>query len=246
MAENQTLPDGDTSFALGQKASLDAAGIPEGAFAGAVNASTDKGNIRPRWGWNRKDLDFSRTGLYTLPSKQQRTFKDVFEAGNFQALIPYSVGPDYYLIAVIAGFIFLIHQKTFVVTVLNPDDKLDPFRVRVNWSDADKYLVIFDWPNRPFILEGIEVRRSDLSKNEVPISEAGAYNQNRLFITNAGNEFTAGDPTGNLATPNAPITFNEVLQPSSPYIDQIWKRPNYRSGLLAVYRYFYWYRFSAC
>lgn len=221
MAENQTIPDGDTSFALGQKASLDAAGIPEGAFAGAVNASTDKGNIRPRWGWNRKELDFSRTGNYILPNLQERTFKDVFEAGNFQALIPYSVGPDYYLIIISAGFIFLVNQKTFVVTVLNKEDKLDPFRVRVNWSDADRYLVIFDWPNRPFILEGIEIRRSDLSKNEVPISEAGVYNQSRLFITNAGNEFTGGDPTGNKATPNAPITFNEVLQPSSPYIDQI-------------------------
>lgn len=221
MDENE-LDDGSSDFRAGQDASKEPSLIAENAFAAGVNVTTQEGIIGPRDGWAKRKLKFPEGG-YTLRTKQVRSYADIFHSGRYQAHIPYSIGRDYYQLIIISGLMFLVNQNTYEVRMLEITDKsiLNEKAIRINWSVAGRYLVIFDFPSYPVIIDGIEARRADPAKYEVPISVLGAYNQNRLMIANAGNEWTGGDPAGNLATPNAPITFEEVLAPNAAYPNQV-------------------------
>lgn len=222
----ELLEDGTTNFAGGQNAALDPDLIAENQYFIGVNVSAETGSIKPRWGYTHLDaLDFSEAGSYTRKSLFKVTFEEVFRDGRFQALIPYSIGPDYYMIYIVSGFIFLINLQNFIVKVLNPTDPVNVNERRINWSSAGPYLVIFDFPNVPFILDGIMIRRSDPLKDEVPTSVLGTHNQNRLMIANAGITWTAGDPAGNPLTPLAPITFTEVNLSSSPFVGDLYQIP---------------------
>ncbi len=218
--------DGVTNFLGGQDASKIPSRIPESCYQEGVNISVALGVPEPRWGLVKKKLNFTDQ-TYTLPSNRQVTYKSIFHSGRFQAFIPYKVSGQPYLVVVISGIIFLINQTTFDVGIINVagGGMLNENTPRLNWSNAGRYLVIFDYPNYPIILEGITARRADPAKYEVPVSTIGAYNQNRLFIGNAGQDYTAGDPTGSLAAPEAPITFQEVLIPSAAYFGQLFSLP---------------------
>ena len=152
----------------------------------------------------------------------------MFRSGKFQVQAAYNVGSDQYQLVVVSGYIFLINQVTYEVTFvpIQGGSTLNENTPRLNHAPADKYYVIHDYPNFPVILEGITARRADPAKDEIPVSVGGAYNQNRYFIYNAGNEYTAGDPTGSLAAPQAPITFLEVETPGSPVFGEIFALPN--------------------
>lgn len=216
MADGSELVDGCVDFSRGQNAAKTPDHVaPNGYYAG-VNVSTQKGCLGPRFGWKDQDLEFPSGGI-TLPTKQVRKYVSIFEEGKFQAGIPYRIGQEFFHIVVISGVIFLINRDTLAVSEITIADgsKLDPTRTRVNWSDWGKYLVLWDYPARPVIIENGLARRADPSKYEIPVSTQGAYNQNRGFIVNGLNSFTAGDPAGSLATPDAPITFTEVLTPGA-------------------------------
>lgn len=225
MAENLVF-DGQNSFLGGQDASKSPQLIPKDSYSAGINTNVSKGAITPRWSWGKKKLIFPDE---VLPISGNRfvPYSEIFHSGRFQALIPYSIGVNYYLIIVIAGVIFLVNRNTFEVTIIPIQDgsSLNETAPRLNWSNAGRFLVIFDWPNFPVILEGITAKRADPTLFEVPISVMGTYNQNRLFIANAGNEFTGGDPTGNLATLDAPVTFEEVEAPAGLYLGQIFQLP---------------------
>jgi len=224
----EILVDGAVDFTGGQDASRVADRIGPSNYASGINVSSYRGALRPRWALARrsKKLVFPAGGIknkagYEIP------FKSIFESGNFQAMAPYKVGPDLYILVVVAGYIFLINKESYRVSYLPIEGGsiLNPNADRINWSVAGDFFVLFDWPAPPVILEGIEARRSDLDKNEVPVSVMGTFNQSRLFIANAGGEFTGGDPVGNLLTPDAPITFDEVNTISSPYFGQVFQLP---------------------
>lgn len=220
------LYDGTLNFAGGQNAGLEPNLIADNQYALGINVTAENGSLRPRWGLIHLDkLDWSQAGLYTRKSGFKVAFEQVFNSGRFQAFIPYSIGPDYYIIYVVSGFIFLINTQTFIVKVLNPTDPVNVNANRVNWSSAGPFLVIFDFPNVPFILDGIMIRRSDPQKDEVPVSVLGTHNQNRLAIANAGIDWTAGDPAGNPLTPDAPITFTEINLNSSPFVGDVYQVP---------------------
>lgn len=225
MADENIVFDGTYSFKGGQNAAIDPAEIGANQYFIGVNVSAQTGSLVPRWGLTDLPLDFSDTGYFTRTSGVNVSWKEVFESGKFQAFIPYSIGPDYFNLYVISGYVFVINLETLTVGVINPDDPVNVDADRINWSNAGEYLVIFDYPNYPFILEGIQIRRADPANNEVPISVLGAYNQNRLMIANAGLGWTAGDPAGSTAAPDAPITFNEVMVPSSPYVADVYEVP---------------------
>lgn len=223
----QLVEDGTVNFSGGQNAALDPDLIAENQYFIGVNVSAEIGSLKPRWAYiHLDDLDFSKAGQYTRKSGFKVDFEEVFLDGRFQALIPYSIGPDFYNIYIVSGFIFLINLQTFVVTVMNPTDPVNVNERRINWSSAGPYLVIFDFPNVPFIIDGITIRRSDpAGKDEIPVSVLGTHNQNRLAIANAGITWTAGDPAGNPATPFAPITFTEVYLNSSPFKGDLYEIP---------------------
>src|SRR5688572_1539288 len=148
----QLLYDGTLNFAGGQNAALDPELIAENQYAVGVNVSAETGSLKPRWGYTHlDDLDFTDTGTYRRKSGFVVAFEQVFYSGRFQALIPYSIGPDYYVIYIVSGFIYLINLQTFKVQVLNPLDPVNVNARRINWSSAGPYLVIFDFPNVPYI-----------------------------------------------------------------------------------------------
>lgn len=224
MAPNDILPDGTSNFSGGQNAAIAPHSLQPNQFALAVNMTTATESLGPRWGIHQDDLDFSDVGEYTLPETGKKTsFEIIYRRAKFQAFIPYSIGVDFYNIIIASGFIFLVNLQTFKVTVLNPVDQVNPYADRINWSNAGNYLTIFDFPNVPFILQGINIDRSDLSLGQVPVSVMGTYNQNRLCIANAGHDWTAGDPAGSQAAPMAPITFLEIEIPSSPYVGDVYQ-----------------------
>jgi len=225
VADESIIPDGTFNFSGGQNSALDPDLIADIQYYIGINVSAEEGTLKPRWPLIEQPLDFSSTGSYTRPTGFQVSWEEVFSSGKFQAFIPYSIGPDYYNIWIVSGFLFLINLETFAVSVLNLADPVNIYADRINWSNAGNYLVIFDWPNRPLILEGIEIRRSDPAAFEVPASVLGALNQNRLVIASAGIDWTAGDPAGSPATPNAPITFTEIILPSTGFTGDQYQIP---------------------
>ena len=229
-AAESFLYDGSTVFVGGQDASKVPAQVPEGNYFAGVNIQVSKGVPVPRWALDKKKLIFPEGGI-TLPNSFALvTYEEVFRSGKFQVQAAYNVGSDQYQLVVVSGYIFLINQVTYEVTFvpIQGGSTLNENTPRLNHAPADKYYVIHDYPNFPVILEGITARRADPAKDEIPVSVGGAYNQNRYFIYNAGNEYTAGDPTGSLAAPQAPITFLEVETPGSPVFGEIFALPTDR------------------
>lgn len=226
------LVDGTTAFNGGQDASKAPSQLPENTYYAGVNISIEKGIPRPRWALTFKDLKLPGGGQLISGSNNRVPFAEIFEAGRFQLAAPYAINGVKHLLVVISGIIYLMNIVTLEVTVIVPTDgsTLNQNTPRLNWSNAGKYFVIHDYPNLPMILEGTVARRSDQSKYEVPVSTVSAYNQNRLFIGNTGIGLTGGDPTGNLATPNAPITFEEVLAPGAAFLGQFFELPTQLNG----------------
>lgn len=211
----------------GQDASKIPSLVQPDSYSAGVNVSVAKGILSPRWGVKKNKFTYPSGGIKVPPGNVFISYENIFHSGRFQALIPYTFGSTNYLLIVVNGIIFVHNLDTRAVTVMDIADgsNLNENAERLNWSFAAKFLVIFDYPNFPVIIENLSARRADPAKFEVPVSTLGAYNQNRLFIANAGDEFTAGDPTGNPATPEAPITFEEVIAPASNFLGQVFELP---------------------
>lgn len=226
MADQDLLKDGQTDFTGGQDASKIPSRIPPNSIAAGVNISLSKGVPQPPFGVSKRRIKFPATGLTNPISNVTVPYEEIFHAGRFQSLIPYQIGTENFLIIVISGVIYLVSLQTYTAQILTvAGGGLNENTPRLNWSTAGQYTVIFDYPNFPVILDGNTARRADPAKAEVPISVLGAYNQNRLFIANALNEFTGGDPAGSLAAPEAPVTFIEVETLASPFFGQIFQLP---------------------
>lgn len=220
------LVDGSDDFSGGQNAALIPDRIAPNQYAAGINVSVRRASIQPRWGFERKSLLFPND--YVLDTfKKRRSVQSTFESGKFQALIPATIANKTYLISVIAGRIYVTNIDDFstVLIPISDGSTLNPRRSRVNWTLADRFVVLYDFPNVPVIIDGLSARRADQTLMEVPASTNGAYNQNRLFIVNNGSEFTGGDPLGSKYTPNAPITFEEVMTPGSVYYGQVFNLP---------------------
>lgn len=220
------LQDGQTVFSGGQDASKIPSRIGTDAYASAVNITVADGVPATPWGYLKRTIKIPDGGITNSINGSLVSYAEIFSAGRYQAFIPYQIGSQNFVVIVVSGVIFLIETQNFTAQILTvAGGGLNENTPRLPWSTAGKYTVIFDYPNFPVILDGNNVRRADPALFEVPISTLGAYNQNRLFIANAGDEFTGGDPAGNLATPEAPITFTEVEENSAPYVGQIFELP---------------------
>lgn len=225
--------DGNLDFSGGQDASKIADRIAPNAYHAGVNLTTRLGALGPRPGFNKLPLVLPEGEIFDV-NGAPHSYATIFNAGRYQAIAPYSIGNDYYLVIVISGIIFLVNQVTYEVQVMpiNDGSYIDENHARVNWSPAGRFLVLFDFPNFPVILDGLICRRANPANMEVPISVMGTYNQNRLFVSNAGNEFTGGDPSG-YTFPDAPITFQEILTPAAPFFGQIFQLPtNYNNDVI--------------
>lgn len=212
------LDDGNIAFNGGQNDGTlpDRIGIEQ--YRRGINVKTTDGVISPRPAFVHTDLTMMTTGKI-----KNRTFRQIFNTGKFQAAMSYDSDDGTFIIAVISGLIFRIDPSTKEVEYIpigDEDDRMNQYRKRLNWSYAGRFLVFFDYPNLPVILENKEARRANSDDYEVPVSALGTYVQNRFWISNAVHEFTASDPIGGINT-NAPITFEEVLAPAAAYLGQV-------------------------
>lgn len=215
---------GSGDFIGGQNAALIPDRIPDNCYYSGINVSTKRASLMPRWGFEKQDTVYPEGGVYDHNSNY-RTYKEIFNSGKFQLVAPYPSGSAARLVIVISGIIFFYNVNTGGLFVVNITDGsfLNPRASRLNWTPALKSLVIFDFPNYPVIIDGATARRADPFNYEIPVSIIGTYNQNRLFIGNAGSEFTAGDPIGSTAAPDAPLTFLEIMLTASPYYGQVFQ-----------------------
>lgn len=230
--------DGNTSFLGGQNAGLEPHLIGETQYWKGVNTSNKNGALRSRPGYKHLvNIRVTTEGGIVGSDARVRSYEKIFRTGKFQGAGPYVADAGIFIIAIISGVIFRIEpstQQAIVLPVENqstalpfdaeepPTQRLNQYQDRHHWTQAGKDFVIFDYPDYPILINGQEARRVDPAKYEIPVAAVvGTYNQNRLFVFSNVHEFTAGDPVGNLATPNAPITFEEVFAPAAAFAGQV-------------------------
>lgn len=225
--DTQPVEDYTVDFSLGQDAYNWPDRIAKNAYAKGVNVKSDRGILSPRAAFERQESIFDDDEFFPTATGRQISTQQIFRSCRFQAFVPYFQGDDYVFLIVVAGLIYRWDPKTGKIVLLSSTLTLNQYSMRVNWSLAGRYIVFFDWPNYPLIVEKTTVFRANpnniingVLQPQVPISTIGAFNQDRLAVANAGNEFTLGDPVGNKLTPEAPITFTEVLSNVATYPGQ--------------------------
>jgi hypothetical protein len=219
---------GDSSFVSGQDDYHLADQLIAGQFARGINITIGRGGPQGRFGLVQKELVFPEGGVSNI-YRDVRTWEAIFRSGKFQALIPYRSGNQDYAIVIVSGYFFRIDIDTNVVAILNDGDKprTNQYASRVQWSLAGQYIVVFDAPDYPILINGETITRANPNNEingspapEVPVSILGTFNQDRLVVSNLAYQFTMGDPVGEIGNVNPPITFAEVLVPSAPYFGQ--------------------------
>lgn len=217
---DEFVDDGTIDWSLGMDSFHDPENIRPDQYYKGINVTSMGGYLSPRYGFHERPLTFENTQVKSKHIIAVRSIESIWLSGKFQAFIGYFQKPEHYIVTVISGLIYKTNIRTWKTVLMSQDIKVNQYVSRVNWSYAKDKIELFDYPDYNVIIDGDTVRRADPKKQETPISTNGAYNQNRLFITNNGAEFTAGDPVGSLAAPDAPITFKEVLTSGSPFFGQ--------------------------
>lgn len=234
----QPVFDGNESFLGGQNAGLEPHLIGQNQYWKGINTSNKNGALRSRPGYKHLvNVTVITEGGIVGADARTRSYKDIFRTGKLQGAGPYIADQGVFIIVIISGIIFRIDSTTNMAVVLEveeqdsllpfdaeepPTQRLNQYTDKHHWSQAGKYFVIFDYPDYPVIIEGQTARRVDPAKYEIPVPAVlGTYNQNRLFVFSNVHEFTAGDPVGNPATPDAPITFEEVFAPAAAFNGQV-------------------------
>ena len=241
----QLIFDGNVSFRGGQNAGILADRIREDQYASGVNVTTVDGGLSPRPGFVHQEIKVRTEGGVTLSDGNRVSYSEIFSTGKFQGASSYLTDAGEFIVAVISGVIFKIDPlcdtadvievtkesslKTPNTECIEPNsNRLNQYCRRVNFAEAGRFLVIFDYPDFPVIIDGSTAKRADPKRveldgfpcPEVPASVIGAFNQNRLFVGSAVHEFTGGDPVGNALAPDAPITFKEIFIEASEFLGQ--------------------------
>lgn len=238
---------GSVSFHLGQNSSKLPYQIDDSNYFKGINVTTKGGYLSPRSGYIQTEFELENgEDFFTDNNGRRIKYKDVFNRGKFQGATKYVTEMGERIVAVYSGLIFILNPKTKKAQYIEIDkeessfrqignryeprtQRLNQYTARVNFSNAGTYLVIFDYPDRPVILDGYHAFRSPTGQTDtlgdpvyyVPATVMGCYNSNRLFVADASNSFTAGDPVGSLVAPKAPITFNEVYIEAGEYTGQV-------------------------
>ena len=246
LTTTKTITDGSAAFFMGQDASKLPSQVVDGAYYKGINVTTKHGYLSPRPGFVQTDFTLEDENAYFTDNNGRKIrYKEVFEKGKFQGASHFMTEFGERIVCVYSGLIFMLNPLTGKAQYIEIDeeeneykqlgDKFEPRTQRLNqyidrhnFSQAGTYLVIFDYPDRPIILDGYHAFRSPMGETDtggfpiyyIPPTVMGCYNSNRLFVADANNSFTAGDPVGSLAAPSAPITFNEVYQEAREFQGQ--------------------------
>lgn len=218
------LPDGTFDFRLGQDSWTDPDRIQPNQYSRGINVTTRGGVLGPRYGLHSQTLTFENNHI-TTRYRYERTIKEIWASGKYQAAVAVMFGSDEYIITVIAGLVFQTHIESMRTILLSDTVRVNQYAARINWAYASGYVILFDFPAHPVIVDANSIQRADPEKNEIPISTLGTYSQYRLLIGDAGVQYVASDAVGNSATPFAPLTFNELLTPNATFFDQWFSLP---------------------
>lgn len=247
LGSSKVTSGGSSTFYLGQNSSKLPSLIDDGNYYKGINVTTKGGYLSPRSGYVQTPFTLEdEDAFFTDNNGRKIKYKEVFEKGKFQGATSYYTEMGERIVCVYSGLIFILNPKTRKAQYIEIDQEENEFRQignryeprtqrlnqyvsRVNFSNAGEYLIIFDYPDRPIILDGYHAYRSPTGQVDtlgdpvyyVPATVMGCYNSNRLFVADASNSFTAGDPVGSLIAPKAPITFNEVYIEAGEYQGQV-------------------------
>lgn len=246
LAPSKVTSGGSSSFHKGQNDSILPSQIDDAQYQKGINISTRRGYISPRPGYIQQKFTLINDGQYTDAYGTNTTLRKIFDSGKFQGACKYIMSMGERIVAVYSGLIFILNPKKRIAQyvpiekeysriskieeLLEPDtQRLNQYARRHSFSQAGDKLVIFDYPDRPIILDGYHAYRSPVGRTDVmgnrvyyvPATVMGCYNNNRLYVCSAANEFTAGDPVGSLMAPDAPITFNELYQEAGEFRGQV-------------------------
>ena len=216
----QEASDGSIAFSGGQHDGLLPDRIAPDQFRRGINITTEGGGISPRPGFVHQDIT-----VVTEGGIEDRSYAQIFRNGKFQSIAAYDTDDGQFAVVVISGIIFRIDPRNNEAEVIplgnSGEDRMDQYRRRIPWSYGGRFLVFFDWPDVPVVIEGREARRVNVDAEipEIPTSVLGAYVNKRLFVSNAVHEFGGSDPVA-FGFPDAPVTFEESLSPASAFNGQ--------------------------
>lgn len=212
--------DATIEFIGGQDQSYRSDRIASDKYAAGVNVTTVLG-LRERPKFHHVPLTVVSTSGITPTNGRLKSYKEIFFTGRFQAKIPYIQGNSVFEIRIVSGVFFRVNYETRMVSVMTEELFLSEFRRRYNWTIAGRFVVVYDYPDRPVIIDDNEIRRSSQKDFEVPPSVLGIFNNNRLGVANALHEFIFGDPVDPSENfPDAPITYREVFGEAAAYREQ--------------------------
>lgn len=192
------VSDGFTSLEGGVNSGRSPDIINQNQCAWAENVRFRGGYADQRPGFKSINfLEINNSGAEGYPGTLHTTFSTLF----FQGSAFYDNGSaSGQLIAVASGRVFALTPmgagKWRINEMTDGTALLSDKRSAVYFQQADRYMVIQDGLNPPVIIEGSDIRQSDLQHKEVPIGSGPmAYGLGRLWVAR-GREFVAGDIVG--------------------------------------------------
>lgn len=226
MLDQSRVIDGFTSLEGGMDGGSATNLLPRSKVAMLMNATVRSGYVNNRPGWANLPLTFPD------PTTQTAFTTGVFQGAGWY----YPDDGDPYLFASLSGHVFRLMvrgqpgQAGIVVEDLTPSGDANDSTLPFVWMcQADKFMVMQDGVDTPFVYDGAVLRRStcalpnppnpgnlppyspQLSGNkEVPVGTAMAYGYGRLWLVR-GKNVEAGDIL-NAAVVNSAILFTEVIQ----------------------------------
>ena len=131
-----------------------------------------------------------------------------YRANRWQGGLYYNTANAACFIAMVGGRIYSLtpSRMSMVVADLTPDDG-NPATDELCWLvQADKFVVIQNGSNTPYVVKEGIAKRAD-GTNPIPVGTVMAYVQTRLWVAR-GQEFLAGDLVG--SEDDAVLYFNEA------------------------------------
>lgn len=224
-----SVQDHDRFFGGGMDASTPKNLLSEGVIARLLNGRFIHGAITNAYAFEEQELSVASSN--ERPYLSSATYEQLLARGDVQLVAPLRNSTGRYLICVISGVLFQIDLSTNTVSDITPKDAYLPAHSQLgrqlSYIDNDGgvdgvggYLVIFNPPNRPIFVGPTGAVISSKNLYEVPPARLGATSGSRSFVIVGDNQLYASDPLGG-ANPKAPLTFEEILNPTGTYYQQI-------------------------
>ncbi len=179
----QDVQAGHSSLFGGMSSAFQPSDIEENQYAKGINITCRGGTTKTRPPVHKLNLSFNHD------RDEVR-----FPAGKFQGAKVYVSSVGTFIVTVISGNVYLIDPISSEVTnqslLIGP---LNQFVDRCYFEQAERFMIIQDGFNRPMILDGLSIRKSDTPNKEVPVGTLMAYGHGRLFIKTGPTQFKAGD-----------------------------------------------------